>query len=47
MQGKGVDEAELRSELSKRGTVKARRIFCQIAAKKMGYLVWMMRAYLL
>jgi len=47
MRGEGVDEAELGSGLRKRGTVKARRIFCQIAAKKMGYLVWMLRAYLL
>jgi hypothetical protein len=37
MRGEGVDEAELRSGLRKREAVKARRIFCQIAAKKMGY----------
>jgi len=37
MRGEGVDEAELGSGLRKRGTVKACRIFCQVAAKKMGY----------
>jgi putative transposase len=36
-QGEGVDEAELRSGLRKRVVVKSRRIFCQIAVKKMGY----------
>jgi len=36
-EGEGVDEAELRSGLRKRDVVKSRRIFCQIAVKKMGY----------
>ena len=36
-EGEGVDEAELRSVLRKREVVKARRIFCQIAEKKMIY----------
>jgi len=35
--GEGVDEAALRSGLRKREVVKSRRIFCQIAVKKMGY----------
>jgi len=35
--GERVDEAELRSGLRKREVVKSRRIFCQIAVKKMGY----------
>jgi len=36
-EGEEVDEAELRSGLRKREVVKSRRIFCQIAVKKMGY----------
>jgi putative transposase len=36
-EGQGVDERELRSGLRKRQVVKSRRIFCQIAVKKMGY----------
>jgi len=36
-EGEGVDQAELRSGLRKREVVKSRRIFCQIAVKKMGY----------
>ena len=36
-EGEGIDETELRSGLRKREVVKARRIFCQIAVKKMGY----------
>ena len=36
-EGEGIDEAELRSGLRKRQVVKSRRIFCQIAVKKMGY----------
>jgi len=36
-EGEGVDEATLRSGLRKREVVKSRRIFCQIAVKKMGY----------
>jgi putative transposase len=35
--GEGVDEAELRSGLRKRQVVKSRRIFSQIAVKKIGY----------
>jgi len=35
--GQGVDERELRSGSRKREVVKSRRIFCQIAVKKMGY----------
>ena len=36
-EGEGVDEAALRSGLRKKEVVKSRRIFCQIAVKKMGY----------
>jgi REP element-mobilizing transposase RayT len=36
-EGQGVDEAGLRSGLRKREAVRSRRIFCQIAVKKMGY----------
>ena len=36
-EGEAIDEAELRSGLRKRQIVKSRRIFCQIAVKKMGY----------
>ena len=36
-EGEGIDETELRSGLRKREVVKSRRIFCQIAVKKMGY----------
>ena len=36
-EGEGVDEPELRSALRKRQVVKSRRVFCQIAVKKMGY----------
>ncbi len=35
--GEEVDEMELRSGLRKRRVVKSRKIFCQIAVKKMGY----------
>jgi putative transposase len=35
--GEEVDELVLRSGLRKRKVVKARKIFCQIAVKKMGY----------
>jgi REP-associated tyrosine transposase len=35
--GQGVDKAELRSGLRKSRVVKARRMFCQIAVKRMGY----------
>jgi hypothetical protein len=33
----GIDEAGLRSVLRKKKVVKSRRIFSQIAVKKMGY----------
>ena len=36
-EGQGVEEAELRSGFRKRELVKSRKIFCQIAVKKMGY----------
>ena len=36
-EGEGIDETELRSGLRKRKIVKSRRIFSQIAVKKMGY----------
>ena len=35
--GEGIEVMELRSGLRKRSVVKTRRIFCQIAVKKMGY----------
>jgi putative transposase len=35
--GEGVEEVDLRSGLRRRGVVKSRRIFCQIAVKRMGY----------
>ncbi|MEW6184621.1 MAG: hypothetical protein AB1585_02645 [Thermodesulfobacteriota bacterium] len=36
-QGEGVDKSELRSGIRKREVVKARKIFCQLTVKKMGY----------
>ena len=36
-EGEGIDEAELRSGFRKKKVVKSRRLFCQIAVKKMGY----------
>jgi len=36
-EGEGVDEPGLRSGLRKRQVVKSRRVFCQIAVRKMGY----------
>jgi putative transposase len=36
-EGQGVDEVEFRSGLRKRQVVNSRRIFCQIAVKRMGY----------
>jgi len=36
-EGEGVDESDLCSGVRKRKVVKSRKIFCQIAAKKMGY----------
>ena len=35
--GEGVDEVELRSGLRKMEVVKSRRMFCQIAVKRMSY----------
>jgi REP-associated tyrosine transposase len=35
--GEGVEESDLCSGIRKRAVVKSRRIFCQIAVKKMGY----------
>jgi len=35
--GEDVDKLDLRSGLRKRRVVKSRKIFCQIAVKKMGY----------
>jgi hypothetical protein len=37
MKGEGVEEREFRSGIRKRGVVKARRLFCQLAIGKMGY----------
>jgi hypothetical protein len=36
-EGEGVDKKELCSGIRRRVVVKSRRIFCQIAVKKMGY----------
>ena len=36
-EGEGVDSSELRSANRKRSVVRSRRLFCQIAVKKMGY----------
>jgi hypothetical protein len=36
-EGEGIDEAALHSGLRERQVVKSRRIFSQIAVKKMGY----------
>jgi len=33
----GIDESELRSGNRKRGVVRARKLFCQVAVKRMGY----------
>jgi len=35
--GEGVDETQLRSGFRKRAVAKARRLFCQMAVRKMGY----------
>jgi hypothetical protein len=35
--GKGAGEANLRSGLRTRGVVRARRLFCQLAVREMGY----------
>ncbi|MFH1626094.1 MAG: hypothetical protein ABID54_13205 [Pseudomonadota bacterium] len=37
MEREGVDRFDFRSGSRKRGVVKARKIFCQVAVKKMGY----------
>ena len=36
-EGEGVDKADLCSEIRKRDVVKSRRIYCQLAVKRMGY----------
>jgi len=36
-EGEGVDKSELCSGIRKRDVVKSRKIFCQLAVKKMGY----------
>ena len=36
--GEGVEEADLRSGVRTRGVVRARRLFCQVAARERGYL---------
>ncbi|MFC1816035.1 hypothetical protein ACFL0M_08840 [Thermodesulfobacteriota bacterium] len=35
--GEGVEETELRTGFKVRAVVKARRVFCQVVVKKMGY----------
>jgi chromosomal replication initiation ATPase DnaA len=46
-ESEGIEEAELRSESRKKEVVKLRRIFCQIAVRKMGYSpVGMWRGFL-
>ncbi|MCD6388250.1 MAG: hypothetical protein J7L69_02475 [Desulfobulbaceae bacterium] len=35
--GEGIEESELRPGIRKRNVVKARKIFCQIAVRKMDY----------
>jgi putative transposase len=37
VRGEGIEESELRSGIRKRGVVRARRLFCQLAIGKMGY----------
>ena len=37
LQGEGIEESELRSGTRKKGVVKGRRMFCQLAVGKMGY----------
>jgi hypothetical protein len=37
IKGEGVGELEFRSGIRKRGVVRARRVFCQLATGKMGY----------
>jgi hypothetical protein len=37
IRGEGIEEPELRSGIRKREVVRARRLFCQLAIRKMGY----------
>src|SRR4030042_4767804 len=37
VRGEGIEELELRSGIRKRGVVRARRLFCQLAVRRMGY----------
>jgi len=37
VKGEGIEEWELRSGIRKRGVVRARKLFCQIAVGRMGY----------
>ena len=37
VRGEGIEESELRSGIRKRGVVRARRVFCQLAIGRMGY----------
>ncbi|MDI6763757.1 MAG: transposase [Thermodesulfobacteriota bacterium] len=37
VRGEGVEETELRSGIRKRGVVRARKLFCQLAIGRMGY----------
>ena len=37
VRGEGVEESELRSGIRKRGVVRARKLFCQLAVGRMGY----------
>jgi hypothetical protein len=37
VRGEGIEESELRSGIRKRGVVRARRLFCQLAIGRMGY----------
>jgi putative transposase len=37
VRGEGIEESELRSGIRKRGVVKARKLFCQLAIGRMGY----------
>ena len=37
VKGEGIEESELRSGMRRKGVVRGRRIFCQLAVGKMGY----------
>jgi len=37
MRGEGIEESEIRSGVRKREVVRARRLFCQLAVRRMGY----------